>query len=492
MEQRIQELIDLIPRRTGVYKFYDQNGELLYIGKALNLNSRVTSYFRQDHTDRPHIIPMIPKIYNIEYIETENEVEALVLESALVHKQQPKYNVMLKDDKSYAWIYISTHEKVPRIEIVRSIDPKSFKNGRLFGPYPSGRAVLQVFRYIRKLYPFCTCKNPKEPCLYYHMGLCPGPHFDYISHEEYMKNIGEIIKFLQGKKKRHVSGIEKEMKLAASEEDFEKAAELRDKLQDLRHLSGGFKFSYLNSEREFKESRYKMVLSELESIKSDLGIGSVARIECYDISNIQGEDAYGSMVVSIDGIPKHSEYRVFKIKSKDTPDDFEMLHEVLSRRIKHIGNPKSDESLSMKPDIILIDGGKGQLSAVRDVVPKDTFLLGISKGRHLKRKGKRKEDQFWVLRGKISLMIKINSPRILINLRDEAHRFALKHHRNARKFRKKKSMLDSIKGVGAKRKKKLIERFGSLDEIRKASIKEIDSVVKNTALAEKIAKSLKN
>ncbi|MCA9375029.1 GIY-YIG nuclease family protein, partial [Candidatus Dojkabacteria bacterium] len=206
MEQRIQELIDLIPRRTGVYKFYDQNGELLYIGKALNLNSRVTSYFRQDHTDRPHIIPMIPKIYNIEYIETENEVEALVLESALVHKQQPKYNVMLKDDKSYAWIYISTHEKVPRIEIVRSIDPKSFKNGRLFGPYPSGRAVLQVFRYIRKLYPFCTCKNPKEPCLYYHMGLCPGPHFDYISHEEYMKNIGEIIKFLQGKKKRHVSG----------------------------------------------------------------------------------------------------------------------------------------------------------------------------------------------------------------------------------------------------------------------------------------------
>lgn len=486
VEKKIQEQIDLIPARTGVYKFYDEIGELLYIGKALNLRSRVMSYFRDTHLDRPHIISMIPRINSIETIETDGEVEALVLESALIKQKKPPYNILHKDDKSYAYIFISTHEKIPLVKVVRPTKNDKYTKGRLFGPYPKGRGIRQVFRYIRKLYPFCTCVNPKEPCLYFHMGQCQGPHFGYVTREEYMESISEIIKFLEGKKKRHVSAIENKMKLYAREQKFEQAAILRNQIDDLKHLGNRINVTYNSSEEDFKERRTTLLKGELLTIGENLGINTPTRIECYDISNIQGTHAYGSMVVAVDGKPESSQYRAFKIRENDTPNDFAMLAEVLRRRIAHIGKNPDDSSLNAKPDMILIDGGKGQLSAVSNLIPEGVFLIGISKGKAMKRKGGVKKDQFWVIVDDSSEQVRINSPRILINLRDEAHRFALKHHRGARKFHKKKSILDSIKGIGPTKKKGLIREFGSVEGIKKATVEDVQKVVKNEKLADEI------
>jgi len=485
---------DLIPHSFGIYKFLSKEDVTLYIGKANNLNARVGSYFSDKHQDRPHIISLIPLIDKIQYIETDNEIEALVLESALIHKTQPKYNIEKKDDKTYGWIYISTREEIPKVKVVRSIDVSDYKKGRLFGPYPSGRATKQIFNYIRKLYPFCTCKNtkPKKSCLYIDIGLCPGPHQGLISKKGYRKNIDEIIKFLTGNKKRHVNALVQIMKNYAKEEKFEAAAVLRDKINDLKYLSTTITVNHSTSESEYLDIKLVARLKDLKSIAQNLNIELPKRIECYDISNIQGKYAYGSMVVSIDGILQPNLYRIFKIKGKDTPDDFGMLDEVLKRRLIHINKGDDSESLFSKPDMILIDGGKGQLGAVRDTLPQDIDLVGISKGKALKRKGLRKVDQFWVQRGPLSLSVKVSKPKILIELRDEAHRFAIRHHRKARQQAGVKSVLDDIKGIGSVRKKALKKEFGTIAEMKKTSIEHLELILKNKNVARSVFLALQN
>lgn len=490
MNPEIKAQLDLLPNRVGVYKFYDEKGTLLYVGKAVNLYARVSSYFRDEHFDRPHIIPMIPRISRMETIETENEIEALVLESALVKNNQPRYNVMLKDDKSYAWIYIATQDEIPKIHIVRSTSAEDLKRGRLFGPYPSGRAVRQVYRYIRKLHPFCTCNNPTKPCLYYHLGMCNSPVFGEHSIEEYRANINEIIKFLDGRKKRHVSELEREMKELARNHEFEKAAQIRDKIEDLKHLGNKIDVGYSGAEEDYIESRNKLLRSELDSIASQLNMAQLTRIECYDISNIQGTLSYGSMVVAEDGVNMPKQYRIFKVRTVEGSDDFASLREVLGRRLRHIDDDMKDESLSTKPDMILIDGGKGQLSAVSDIIPEDIFLIGITKGRKYKRKGGRKRDEFWVVRNGVTLQIPIKKPRILITLRDEAHRFALKHHRKARKAYQQKSVLDVVKGIGPKKKKLLVKEYGSVKNIWEAGPEKVSLTLKDTKLVNSLFKEL--
>lgn len=485
----IEQQIAFLPFGPGVYKFLDSEGNILYIGKASSLRSRVRSYFRDDHADRPHIIPMIPLIQKIDFIETANEIEAVVLESAMIKQYLPKYNVELKDDKSYAWIYINTQEKIPTIKIVRSIRVEDYKKGRLFGPYPNGRAVWQVFRYIRKLHPFCTCNNPKKPCLYYRMGLCNNPAFGEFTVEEYREGIKEIIKFLSGRKKNHINDLKKEMLRYSSDLEYEKAALLRDKINDLEHL--GEKIPYYQSDDQYIQQKIDQNISELEQISEDLGIiKKIKRIECYDISNISGKNAYGSMSVFENGTLKRSEYRIFKIKNLDTPNDYAMLEEVVDRRLGHIDR-SSDISLSKTPDIILIDGGKGQISKLRMAIPEDIILLGISKGRSQKRKGGRQRDQFWTYIGDSVEEIYFSTPTIFIRLRDEAHRFAIKHHRNSRKRDAKRSVLDSMEGVGDKRRKKLIKRFGSVEALKKASYEEINTVIKNKIVSKEIFEKLK-
>ncbi len=432
MKKRIKNQLQELPKAVGIYKFYNKEGKVLYIGKALNLRTRVGSYFKKGHDNRPHIIPMIPKIYNIETIKTENEIDALILEAALIKKYQPKYNVMMKDDKSYSWIYISTEKEIPQVQVVRSLSKEDYKKGKLFGPYPKGSAVRRIFTYLRNLYPFCACKNEREEKKYYEMGLCPGPQIGKISIRDYRKKLNKLIKFLEGDVDKPVKTLKGEMKSYADNLNFEKAAEIRDRISDLEYLTQKINADAFETEEGYKKKIRKKRKSEVELLSKeldkclDINVPKLERIECYDISNIQGKYAYGSMVVALDGKLRNDHYRAFKIKTVKQANDYKMLYETLSRRLKHIGR-QSEVSLGSKPDLILIDGGKGQISKLAELIPSNVILLGISKGRKYKRKGARKRNEFWSRDGE---QIHLKNTKILVRLRDESHRFAIKYYRN--------------------------------------------------------------
>ncbi|KKR06079.1 MAG: Excinuclease ABC, C subunit [candidate division WS6 bacterium GW2011_GWF2_39_15] len=487
MSVNLKEKILLLPDSPGVYKFYNKNGEIIYIGKAHSLRNRVSSYFKSDHRDRPRIISMIPLIADLEVTQTDNDIEALILESALIKQNQPEYNSMLKDDKSYAWLYVITKSRYPTVKIVRTTNKSEFINGKLFGPYPSGKTIKRVFNYIRKLYPFCTSKDPSKPCFYSRIGLCPGPD---ASEEVYQNNIKGIINLLKGRNYNQLRVLAEKMRTYAQNRQYERAAEIRDRINDLKYLGSEIKFNYFGTEEEYVESREERMRKQLNQLQKILGLEKLNRVECYDISNIQGKMSYGSMVVSINGVPTNRLYRIFKIRSMDTPNDYLMLAEVLSRRIKHINGDK-DESLTEKPDLIIIDGGKGQLSAVHKIIPSGIAILGITKGRKYKRKGGKKKDEFWIYNNGTIEQLKIGPQQSISILRDEAHRFAIIHHRKLRKFMQKKSILDEIKGVGAITKKKLIKAFGSVEQIRGVSLEEIDKVIHNKKISEAINSALK-
>lgn len=487
MKPDLIDKIQMIPPTPGVYKFLNEKGDIIYIGKAINLKSRVSSYFTSNHADRPRIIHMIPLITDIDFTVTDNEIEALVLESALVKQFLPLYNSDLKDDKSYAWLYINTKDEYPTVKIIRTIKKGEYNRGKLFGPYPSGRSIKRVFNYVRKIYPFCTSKDPTKPCFYSRIGLCPGPN---ATKEEYNANIQGIIDFLKGNNQSHLKYLEAKMLEYSTNSEYEKAAEIRDKIADLKYLGSEIKFTYFNSEDEYIDDRGQRAKTQVKKIASILGLEKLVRIECYDISNIQGKLAYGSMVVSVDGTPTNSQYRIFRIKTVYVPNDPLMLKEVLRRRFAHIGKDK-DESLNQKPDLILIDGGKGQLSVIKEEIPSDIFTLGITKGRRYKRKGGRLKDEF--IRYSNEEVVPVNLGKytqVLSILRDEAHRFAILHHRKLRKFVQKKSILDDVKGLGPISKRKLLREFGSVSELKKLTSDQLYTVLKNKVTVENLLKAL--
>jgi excinuclease ABC subunit C len=283
--------------------------------------------------------------------------------------------------------------------------------------------------------------------------------------------------------------MEKRMKSYSKEKRYEKAAELRDRIHDLKYLGQDIEYNYHKEPSNYKSKRALSRNLSFEELEMELDIDNLKRIECYDISNIQGKHAYGSMVVAENGAIERSQYRIFKIKGKDTPDDPGMLKEVLQRRIKHIGN-KKDQSLGTKPDIILIDGGKSQLSVVKEYLPKDIIVMGISKGKYLKRAGSRQRDEFWIVRDGEIYRIDIENPALLIDLRDEAHRFAITHYRKRAIKEGKRSKLESIPGVGDKRRKELLKEFKDIKSIKKASVEEINEVIKNRNVSERIKNHL--
>jgi excinuclease ABC subunit C len=488
LDPSLKTKIELLPQSPGVYKFLDKKGVILYIGKATNLRARVRSYFSGDLYDRPRIKQMIPYVSDVIVTETNNEIESLVLESALIKKQKPFYNSDKKDDKSYVWIYISIKDKFPTVKIVRKINNEQMKRGKLFGPYPSSSATKRIFTYLRKLYPFCTCKKESsKECLYFHLGLCPGPHQGHISEEEYRENINEIIKFLKGRRRGQLKEMERKMVEYSNQKKFEKAALLRDRISDLKYLGEKIDFLPGDTESSYTERRKKLLMVEFEGLRRELGIRKLNRIECYDISNIQGKLAYGSMVVAVNGEIKRDEYRIFKIDDIKQSDDPGMLKRVLERRFDF----KNTHKYPSNPDIILIDGGKSQLSVlVNDsikIVPKETHIMGISKGKRLKRSGLKQVDEFWLADTKKEITrIEVLNKAILIDLRDEAHRFAILHHRKARLKNQKSSELEKIQGVGTRRRKQLLSTFGSLDNIKKASLEEINSVIKNKRVSKEL------
>ena len=612
----VEEELKKLPRKPGVYIMRDDKDVILYVGKAINLHNRVRSYFRENIGRGPAIDQMVSLIARFEYIVTDSELEALVLENNLIKENSPKYNTLLKDDKTYPYIKVTVGEDYPRILFSRTM--KKDKS-RYFGPYTSAAAVKDTIELLNKLYQLRTCNRvlPRDtglerPCLNYHIKQCLAPCQGYVSKEEYRQQVAGALEFLNGNYSPILKDLEEKMNKAAEELEFEEAARYRDLLSSVRQVSQKQKITegvgedkdilalyqdeteavvqvffvrdgkligrehyYMThvpennkpailqdfvkqfyagtpfiprelmlqyeiedaeliekwlSERkgsrvylkvpkigskeklvELAAQNAKLVLSQdREKLKREEGrtIGAVkeisdllqlpltgtARMEAYDISNINGFENVGSMVVYEKGKPKRSDYRKFKIKSVSGPDDYACMREVLMRRFRH-GMEESKEleeqemdqeygSFTKFPDLILMDGGRGQVNIALSVLEE----LGIN----IPVCGMVKDDNHRT-RGlyyhNIELPIDTHSEgfKLITRIQDEAHRFAIEYHRSLRSKTQVKSVLDDIPGVGPARRKALMRHFKSLEEIRQASVEELMEIPEmNERTAEEI------
>jgi len=399
---KLKKIIAGLPKTPGVYKFYDSRNRLVYIGKATSLRDRVRSYFNGVHDIKTQ--KLVSEIKNIKFEKTDTVLEALILESNLIKKNQPKYNVREKDDKSFAYFLITKNEEFPRLLIVRKTDLAKYPCKKIYGPYLSKRQMEIALKIIRRIFPFHSRKQKTEQgCLDYQLGRCPGPYAGVISKKDYRKNIRGVEMILSGRKKSLVKKMEKEMKEHSQKHEFEKAAELRNKIFALQHIQD-------------------VALISNDTIQlAPTNPDQVFRIEGYDISNVGGDFAVGSMVVFADKKPDKSQYRKFKIKTVPGINDVGMIREVLTRRFKN------DWPL---PKIILIDGGKGHLNAAENVV-KD-FELDIPVVALAKGPTRKKLDLHYTKTAHQYFEI-ISDIVLLERIRNEAHRFAIAYHRNLRR-----------------------------------------------------------
>lgn len=578
-----------IPDNPGVYLMKNEKGKIIYVGKAKNLRNRVSSYFKNINSHNAKTLELVKNIRDIEFFICKTEVEALILENNLIKKNKPKYNILLKDEKTYPYIKF-TREKFPKIEVVRSTKRLNEK-ADYFGPYPMG--IFFAVKSLLKIFPMRDCNRNMEkitkPCLKYHMNTCPAPCMYKDIETEYNLNMENFKSFLKGHQSDILDILEKRMKHFSDNMEFERAINEREKINSLKRMletqiieyskeinedvfvfeekrefvflcvlniregkvinKNHIKISmeksqeddlferlitsyyekrsiprniicdmryedksqlikewskiekgkeikmhfpkihsrryellemgYLNLKEEVeKYLRQKKVVQEgLRNLKKTLRLNSHPyRIECFDISNIQGKDAVAAMTVAIDGEVTPKEYRHFKITVKDTPDDFLMMREALTRRYSKL-------EIDQLPNLILIDGGKGQLGVATEVLEK----LGKIEYTDIISIAKREEEIFKSYESDPYLFEREDETlKILQRLRDEAHRFGITHHRKLRSKRNIKSALDDIDGIGPKRKKELIKRFGTISNIRNATMEELMEVI-----PEKIAEAIK-
>ncbi len=420
----LQDVKDLnIPKEPGSYQYYNAKGELIYIGKAVDLRSRVLSYWRVGTNHTPAKARMVKEITKIKWITTESEIEALLLEANLVKKHQPHYNIDLRDDKRFYYIYISLEDEIPGVFLTRTIG----KSGRYFGPFVSSLAVKETLKAVRKIWPYCTMRNvQKKPCFYYQINRCLVPCANKVTRKEYMdKVIKPLMLFFEGKKQSVMKEWQKEKKA------FEKAGKPEE--------AARIEYFLMQMEQVLENTK---VLSVAEKYANDtvelakvMNLPRVPdRIEGYDISNILGKMAVGSLVVFRDGEPDKSQYRKFKIQlEKETSDrkkgDVWMLEEMLERRFNN------DWPL---PDLIIVDGGKAQLNVASRILKKRKLsipVIGISKGEGL-RSAKAPDKLYFPGEAK-PLELPLASPalHLIKRVRDEAHRFAITFHRDIRSKR---------------------------------------------------------
>ena len=401
------------PKSPGVYQFQNANGDILYVGKAKNLKSRIKSYFLKNIGRGPSIDIMVKNAKRVVFLPTDSEIEAVIFESELIKKIKPKYNIQFKDDKSFFVIHF-TKEEFPRINLrrIRDILPDEFskekKSGRLFGPYPNGLELKKSLRYLRKIFPYRDCSKNKynsqfkksRPCIYGDIRVCTAPCADWVDRNRYLKNINYLKNFLRGKKKDVVKSLTKEMNDLSKNKDFEVAALVRNQLSALDHLREvalGIRDDVFDSTKIFFK-----------------------RMECYDISNISGNFSVGSMSVFIEGKKATDQYRKFKIRTVPGANDIAMMAEILKRRINN--------SWDM-PDLIVIDGGETHLQASRKVLLENDWnipIISVAKG------ADRKKDEFHYINGDIRQYIE-KTPGLrnnILALRDEAHRFAISFYRS--------------------------------------------------------------
>jgi excinuclease ABC subunit C len=458
-EKLLKKLAEL-PKQPGVYFYKDAKGKIIYIGKAANLKNRVSSYFQQSrHRDFKTQL-LVGEIVDLDLLTVESEVEALFLESEFIKRYKPKYNIDLKDDKHWIYIRIPMKDEFPVVTYAR----RPLDDGaEYFGPYTSTDAVRKAMKHLRKVFPYVTHQNfPARGCLQYHLGLCPGPEEGAITSTDYKRNLRRLMMYLHGQKTKLIDELEKEMQRAAKKQQFELAALRRNQLNNLRAQGKQMIFS----DREaFDLSRDQALVGLADRLELK---GIPRRIECYDISHLQGTDNVASMVVFSDGVANREEYRRFKMHLRGN-DDFAHMREVISRRF-------SGRNLEQwpKPDLIIIDGGKGQLTAALGVMAEkniDIPTIGLAK--------KEEEIIRYGQNGFESILLPHSSHvlQLLQRIRDEAHRFAVTYHGILRAKRQTTSILDTVPGVGPVTRKKLIKNFGSVRGVQEASIEEIAAII---------------
>lgn len=579
----IQEHLKQLPAQPGVYLMKDKNGQVIYVGKAISLKNRVRQYFQSSKNHSSKVVSMVKHIKSFEYIITDSELEALILECNLIKQYRPKYNVLLRDDKTYPYIKVTTNEDFPRVLKVRRV---SKDKAKYFGPYTNTSAVNDTLEIIRNTYPIRTCnididraiKNNMRPCLNMHIKKCVGPCTGNVKKDEYNKMVEEIILFLSGKEEKLIELLKEKMNKCAIDFNFEDAAMYRDKIRSLEEMMQKQKIDATTSdlnqdiiamarahdeacvqvffirngkivgrehfilegvmessresilgsfvkqfymEQEYipkeliiedeiedsfileewlsakkgqkvtirvpqkgeKKSLVEMVrknaveylekFSDLNKRKYEKSIGAVdelkeilnleeapKRIESFDISNIQGVDSIGSMVVFTDGKKDKKEYRRYKIKTVIGPNDYDSMAEIVERRLKY-GN---------FPDLILLDGGKGQVSAVKKVLQANGVeipLWGMYKDDKHRTKGLISQEK------EIELDKTSNLYRFVASIQEEVHNYAITYHRSLRNKSLTKSVLDDIQGIGEKRKKALLNHFKDIEAIKKATFEEL-------------------
>ena len=597
----IDEELKKLPEKPGVYIMHSDNDEIIYVGKAVILKNRVRSYFRESTKKTLKIKTMVSKIAWFEYVVTDSELEALVLENNLIKEHKPKYNTLLKDDKTYPYIKVTVNEDFPRIFMTRSIKKD---NARYYGPYTSVGSVKDTIDLLCKLYKIRTCNsnifeavektgNINDACLYYHIHQCDAPCLGSVSKEEYRNNIKGALDFLNGNYNNLISKLKKEMMEASEKMDYEEAARLRDLLNSVSSIAQKQKITdtdgedkdiialarddssvivqvfyvrngkiigrehyymknsldetngdiihdfilqfyagtpfiprelviaeeiedltlleqWLTQKRENKvkiiipkkgkkekllllaEKNAQIVLNQdIDKIKRTkertigavnelsklIGLEGIKRMEAYDISNISGFDSVGSMVVYVDGSPKRNDYRKFRIKTVDGPDDYASMKEVLTRRFTHGLLENNEEvvkdSFSVFPDLILMDGGRGQVNIALSVLDELNLRIpvcGMVKDDNHRTRGLYYNNE------EIPIGHSSEAFKLITRIQDEAHRFAIEFHKSLRSKGQVHSILDDINGIGDKRRRELMRHFDSLEAIKSAEIEELKSI----------------
>lgn len=591
----IEEELKKLPGKPGVYIMHGEKDEIIYVGKAVSLKNRVRQYFQSSRNKGAKIEQMVTHITRFEYIVTDSELEALVLECNLIKEHRPKYNTMLRDDKTYPFIKVTVNEPYPRVLFSRTMKKDKAK---YFGPYTSSTAVKDVIELVRKIYMVRSCNRnlPRDcgkdrPCLYYHMKQCTAPCQGNVSEEAYKQNIGQVLHFLNGNYKETIDQLTEKMMAASEEMRFEDAAGYRDLINSIRRIGERQKITTYGEEdrdiiavamdesedlreqdavvqvffmrggrligrdhfflrvargdtkaqvlssflKQFyagtpfipaeimmqteiedgeiiedwltarrkqrvhirvpkkgtkeklvelaKENAWMVLSKDRERIKREegrtigavkeiedwLGLKDIVRMEAYDISNISGFESVGSMVVYEKGKPKRSDYRKFKIKWVQGPNDYASMEEVLTRRFTHESKGEYD-SFSILPDLILMDGGRGQVNIARKVLGElgiDIPVCGMVKDDNHRTRG--------VYFNNVEIPIDTSGEgfHLVTRIQDEAHRFAIEYHRSLRSKEQVHSVLDDIPGIGETRRKALMRRFRSVENIRDASVEEL-------------------
>jgi excinuclease ABC subunit C len=599
----IAEQLKRLPVTPGVYLMKDADGNILYVGKAANLHHRLRSYFGTGQKLSPKLQRMVARVNDIDFLVTTSEQEALILELNLIKRHRPRYNVRLKDDKTFPYLKIDLNQEWPRVHITRRLEEDG---GRYFGPFASAKSVRQTLKVLQGIFPFRSCSRTitgtdPRPCLDYHIHRCLAPCIGAVNRQEYAEVIRQVILFLEGKQEMIVQELESQMKKASKSLDFEKAARLRDQVQavdrvvegqriattikgeqdviafaqdkDLayvqvffirggkligresfilqgtrseepRQIMTSFIKQFYNSapyippllllqhpvedmstiegwlqskrgsgvriqvpRRGNKSQLVKTVAENAEQGLEQLKIKQIAtpaaltaalaeikevlalpalpyRMEGYDISNIQGKAAVGSMVVFDQGKSKPSHYRRFRIKTVSGADDYAMIQEVLKRRFKRSSDASAQGAWTILPDLVLVDGGRGQLNAAQEVMRQagasSVPIASLAK----------ENEEVFVPHKKQPIVLPRSSPglQLLQRLRDEAHRFAISYHQRLRKRETFASALDDIPGIGAKRKRALLKQFGSVQSMRAASEEELAAT---RGMSQSLAKRIK-